>query len=327
MTSYTRRIQLTGGSTYIISLPSKWIKENRLEKGSELTIDETNGNLYLSHGSPEKAELTKKINIEGRVDLENFQRVLTSIYISDFDTLIIKSSQYIDQELRETIRKFSRLVMGVEIFEESSRTVVLQNVLDSASFPMSNAVRRMSLNVETMIGDVIKGIEDDDMRLLESVINRDDDVDRYQLYVYRAVNRRKAEDQNSIFLLIFSRILERIADHAVNISKIWSGSGVKDREIAKLVVRFLRDGSMLYNQAVEAFYARKFDPLNSIISKKSEFIDAKQDLMKHAGKSIDSFIITSISEEILRIALYSTDIAELAMDIILGANAEFTISS
>lgn len=327
MASYTRRIQLTGGSTYIISLPSKWIKDNRLEKGSELTIEETNGNLYLTHGSPEKAELVKKINIEGRVDLENFQRALTSIYISDFDTLIIKSSQYIDQQLRETVRKFSRLVMGVEIFEESSRTIVLQNVLDSTSFPMSNAVRRMSLNVETMIGDVVKGIEDNDLKLLESVINRDDDVDRYQLYVYRAVNRKKAEDNNSIFLLIFSRILERIADHAVNICKIWTNSDVQNREIAAPVSQFLNQAGALYNFAVEAFYARKFDPLNSVISRKSEFIEAKQELLKHAGKSKESFIITSISEEILRIALYATDVAELAMDIILGGNVEFTINS
>lgn len=327
MASYTRRIQLTGGSTYIISLPSKWIKDNRLEKGSELTIEETNGSLFLTHGSPEKSELVKKINVEGKVDLENFQRALTSIYISDFDTLMIKSSQYIDQQLRETVRKFSRLVMGVEIFEESSRTIVLQNVLDPASFPMANAVRRMSLNVETMIGDVIKGIEDNDMGLLESVISRDDDVDRYQLYVYRAVNRRKAENENSIFFLIFSRILERIADHAVNISKIWSSTGVKNKEVANMISQFLRQGSLLYNQAVEAFYSKKFEPLNSIISKKTEFMNAKQELLKSVGKSTDSFITASISEEILRIALYSTDMAELAMDIILGGNTEFTISS
>lgn len=327
MASYTRRIQLTGGSTYIISLPSKWIKDNRLEKGSELTIEETNGNLFLSHGSQEKTELVKKINVEGKVDLENFQRALTSIYISDFDTLMIKSSQYIDQQLRETVRKFSRLVMGVEIFEESSRTIILQNVLDPASFPMSNAVRRMSLNVETMIGDVIKGIDDNDLGLMESVINRDDDVDRYQLYVYRAVNRRKSENENSIFFLIFSRILERIADHAVNICKIWSSAGISDTPISKKISEFLKQSSILYNQAVEAFYARKFDPLNTIISRKSEFTQAKQELLKAAGKSQHSYLVASISEEILRIALYSTDMAELAMDIILGGQSEFTISS
>ncbi len=324
MSSYTRRIQLTGGSTFIISLPSKWIKENRLEKGSELTIEDTNGSLLLSHGEQAKTELIKKINIDPKVDLENFQRVLTSVYISDFDSLIIKSSQYIDHPLRETVKKFSRLVMGVEIFEESSRTIVLQNVIDTDAFPMSNAVRRMSLNVETMIGDVIKGMEENDRRLLESVISRDDDVDRYQLYVYRVVNRGKAENENSIFFLIFSRILERIADHAVNICKLWLSGEDGSGESAKSLAGFLRESSKLYNEAVEAFYARKFEPLNGIISRKPEFRNLKQELLKAEGESSTT---SSISEEVLRIALYSTDIAELAMDIILGGHSEFTVSS
>lgn len=324
MSSYTRRIQLTGGSTYIISLPSKWIKENRLEKGSELTIDESNGSLLLSHGEQEKAELVKKINIDPKVDLENFQRVLTSVYISGFDSLIIQSSQYIDHPLRETVKKFSRLVMGVEIFEESSRTIVLQNVLDPASFPMANAVRRMSLNVETMIGDVVKGIEENDRKLLESVIIRDDDVDRYMLYVYRVVNRGKADNQNSIFFLIFSRILERIADHAVNICKLWLSAEENKSNVAKPIADFMRKSSGLYNEAVESYYGRKFEPLNGIISRKPEFMEMKQELIKLEG---ESGITSSISEEILRIALYSTDIAELAMDIILDGHSEFTVKS
>lgn len=324
MSSYTRRIQLTGGSTYIISLPSKWIRENRLEKGSELTIDDSNGNLVLSHGDQARTELVRQINIEGKVDLDNFERVLTSAYISDFDSLKIKSANYIDHQLRETVKKFSRLVMGIEIFEESSRTIVLQNVLDPVSFPMANAVRRMSLNVETMIGDVAKGLEEDDKQLLESVISRDDDVDRYELYVYRVVNRRKAENENSIFFLIFSRILERIADHAVNISKHWLSNENNSGGRGKSVAGFLREAGKLYNQAVEAFYARKFDPLNGIISRKPEFITMKHDLI---GEEKESSTISAVSEEILRIALYSTDLAELAMDIILSGHNEFTVKS
>lgn len=324
MSSYTRRIQLTGGSTYIISLPSKWIRENRLEKGSELTIDDTNGNLVLSHGDQAKSELVKQINIESKVDLDNFQRVLTSAYISDFDSLVIKSSQYIDHQLRETVKKFSRLVMGVEIFEESSRTIVLQNVLEPASFPMANAVRRMSLNVETMILDVIKGIEENDTKLLESVVSRDDDVDRYELYVYRVVNRRKTENEYSIFYLIFSRILERIADHAVNICKQWASGKDNTEESAKSISNYLTEASKLYNEAVESYYAKRFEPLNGIISRKPDFISMKHELI---GEEKESSTVSSISEEILRIALYSTDIAELAMDLILGGHTEFTVRS
>ena len=35
-----RRLQVTGGSTYIVSLPKKWVTKNQLKKGSSLLISE-----------------------------------------------------------------------------------------------------------------------------------------------------------------------------------------------------------------------------------------------------------------------------------------------
>ena len=152
-------------------------------------------------------------------------------------------------------------------------------------------------------------------------------VDRYQLYVYRMVNRRKNEAENSIFYLIFSRILERIADHAVNICKIWI-SGEHGQEGPKdAMVEFMKKATALYNSSVEAFYSKKFEILNSIISRKPEFIGEKQALMESSAESGFMHYLSSISEEALRVALYATDIAELAMDIILGNKMDFTIYS
>ena len=45
--SSVRKIQLTGGSTYIVSLPSKWVKKNNLVRSSEIKIDEEKDKLIL----------------------------------------------------------------------------------------------------------------------------------------------------------------------------------------------------------------------------------------------------------------------------------------
>ena len=39
----TRKIQFTGGSTYIISLPKNWIAQNQLKKGSFIRLHEEEG--------------------------------------------------------------------------------------------------------------------------------------------------------------------------------------------------------------------------------------------------------------------------------------------
>lgn len=325
MATYTRRVQLTGGSTYIVSLPSKWVKEANITKGSEILIEDTQGILTLTHTGSKQRENSKVLNVSGKPNEEYFQRILTSLYISGFDTLTVKSSSYLDSDTVGAISRFSRLVMGVEIFDQSSKSIILQNVLDSKSFPLSNAVRRMSLNVRTMIEDTISGIKDSDADLLDSVVGRDDDVDRYQLYVYREVQGGENDQENSVFYLIFSRILERIADHAVNICRIWKGrDGIRQEESSQLV-HFLSEAGRMYNDAVDAFYARRFEILDSIIGKKPNVVAGKSEILKSVTGEGSAYTLIPASEEVVRIGLYATDIAELAMDMIVASRQEFSI--
>jgi phosphate uptake regulator len=323
--SYVRKIQVTGGSTYIVSLPSKWVRQAGIGKGDNVKIDESETSLVISKGDQKPKEVVKSLTLKSAIDRELLLRALTSIYISNFDTLTIKSQNYMNQQMRDTIKHFTRLVMGIEIFEESSKTVVLQNVLDFNSFPVPTAVRRMALNVKAMLEDTMNGIASDDSSLLENVINRDDEVDRYQLYVYREASSGEETDNDTIYYLIFSRILERIADHSVNICKIWINRPDKEIKARDEIVSFLDLSLSMYNSAVEGFYSSRFERLNEIISGKGVVNRAKENIVKGSGNQSSSFVALSCAEECSRIGLYATDIAELAMDLILNKNPDNTI--
>ncbi|KJE48923.1 MULTISPECIES: phosphate uptake regulator PhoU [Acidiplasma] len=321
--SSVRKIQLTGGSTYIVSLPSKWVKNNHLTRGSEVKIEESKDRLVLYNSSDVKTEIDKVLNI-GQIDTKSLQRALISIYISGFDTLTIRSSNYISDEIRDTIKKFSKLVIGIEIFEEDSKKVVLQNVLNSNSYPIYNSIKRMSLNVESMISDVISGISSNDYGLLKSVVSRDDEIDRFQWYIYREVKARSCEDGNSIYYLLLSRILERIADHAVNLCNIWTKKNNSSKTAINKVIEFLNFCLELYKKAISLYYSKKYAGLNDIICMKKTINGYKNELL---NISLDSDIetISFTSEEITRIGFYSTDIAELAMDMILSSSNEMDL--
>ena len=325
MASYVRKIQVTGGSTYIVSLPSKWVKLAGIGKGDNIKIEESDTALVISKGDQKPKEVVKSLTLKSALDREILLRALTSIYISNFDTLTIKSQTYINQQTRDTIKHFTRLVMGIEIFEESSKTVVLQNVLDFSSFPVPTAVRRMALNVKAMLEDTINGIASNDTSLLDNVINRDDEVDRYQLYVYREASSGEETENDTIYFLIFSRILERIADHSVNICKIWNSSQDNEVKARDEIVSFLGLSLNMYNSAVEGFYSSRFERLNEIISGKGIVNRAKENIVKGSGNEKPSFVALSCAEECSRIGLYATDIAELAMDLLLNKNPDNTI--
>jgi phosphate uptake regulator len=314
-----RKIQLTGGSTYIVSLPSKWVKSNNLQQSSEVKIEESQNKLVLYGNADVKTEIEKHLILNSKMDSKSMQRALISLYISGYDTLVITSPYYISDETRESIKKFSKLVIGIEIFEEDSKKIVLQNVLNSSSYPIYNSIKRMSLNVESMIYDTIKGINDIDNDLLKNVIERDDEIDRFQWYIYREVKGKSCEDPNSIYYLIISRILERMAD----ICKIWLQKSDVDTPYKK-VVENLSFSLDLFKKGMALFYSKKYNGLNDIISFKKTIMNQKMELLD-LGKSSDIATISFSSEEISRIALYSTDIAELAMDMVLSMQNEVAL--
>ncbi|MGP6239300.1 PhoU domain-containing protein [Cuniculiplasma sp. SKW4] len=311
MTIESRRVQLTGGSTFIVSLPQEWIRKNGMGKGSLVSMDINGDNLTIYPGEEKKKEVVRTMEINSSVSDDFLQRSMISIYISGFDTLIIKSSTYLSQGVKDIVKKFTRLVMGVEIFEESSRSIVLQNVLDSNSFPLSNALKRMIMNVQNMFQDTIKAVESNEPELIENIISRDDEVDRYHFYIMKEIGSHSVEGGELTFYLIFSRILERIADHSVNICILLKNGEISSGEKRKMITDFMNFTNELLQKSTTAFMGADLQTLNEIVNSKREIGRIKA---KMSDKRFNDVTVSSITEEISRIGLYSTDIAEITMD-------------
>ncbi len=90
------------------------------------------------------------------------------------------------------------------------------------------------------------------------------------------------------------------------------------------VIEFLNFCLELYKKAISLYYSKKYAGLNDIICMKKTINGYKNELL---NISLDSDIetISFTSEEITRIGFYSTDIAELAMDMILSSSNEMDL--
>lgn len=308
-----RKIQVTGGSTYIISLPHTWIENNGLGKGSQVFISEQGKNLELSSANISSRERVKSMNISNSSDRAKIQRALVSLYISNFDILTIRSREYLDQSSRDFISTVARSLMGTEIVEETANTIVLQNVLNGETFSMENAIRRMILVVDTMVQDTLKGLQESSAELMGNVIRRDDDVDRYHWYIYRETMETRNVASEKIFYFTLSRILERIADHAVNICSIFLGRSIRS-EIDKNLISLLRTALDMFQKSTKIFFSDDIDSMNDLVEMKELVRNQVKSISDELLKKRESGFISLEIEEISRIALYSTDIAELAMD-------------
>jgi phosphate uptake regulator len=223
----TRKVQVTGGSTYTVSIPKGWATENGVSAGSKVEFYPEGDSLFLTPRTGEE-------RTEGTLDIsdlagEELRRAVMTMYVSGFDIIALESGR-ISTEQRRTIREATQGLVGLEVLEETRDRVVIRDLLDSSELSIHNAVTRMRLIALSMLEDAVAALVEDDQDLASDVIQRDDDVDRLWLVVsriFRATIRtpKAAEELGVPREVCFdyhsaARQLERIADHATKIAHL-----------------------------------------------------------------------------------------------------------
>ena len=223
----TRKVQVTGGSTYTVSLPKDWATANDVSAGSVVEFHSEEDVLLLSP-KRENDRVEGSTDIDG-LDDDRLKRVVMTMYVSGFDVINFEASR-VTASQRRTIRNATQGLVGLEVIEETGERVVLQDLLDSSELSVHNAITRMQLVSLTMLSDAVTALLEDDDELAHDVIERDDDVDRLWYMVsrvFRTVLRNPAAateigfPRETVFDYQSSaRQLERIADHATKIATI-----------------------------------------------------------------------------------------------------------
>ena len=247
----TRKVQVTGGSTYTVSLPKTWATDNGVSGGSVVEFHpEDDALLLMPRREEEKSEGSLDITgLEG----EQLTRAVITMYVSGFDIITLETTR-VTAAQRRNIRRAAQGLVGLEVIGETSERVQLQDLLDSSELSMHNAITRMRLVATTMLGDAVTALVEDDDDLAMDVVQRDDDVDRLWAMVSRVFRsvlrdpRAAAEiglDRETCFDYHSSaRQLERIADHATKIANHSRDLGAVPEEAAEA----LQD---LYEEAIE----------------------------------------------------------------------------
>jgi phosphate uptake regulator len=246
----TRKVQVTGGSTYTVSLPKDWATENDVSAGSVVEFHSEEDILLLSPQREEERE-EGVLSIDG-LEGDQLTRAVMTMYVSGFDVIRFEASR-VTASQRRTIREATQGLVGLEVIEETGDRVVLQDLLDSSELSVHNAITRMRLVALTMLADAVTALVEDDDELSHDVMERDDDVDRLYYMVsrvFRTVLRNPAAateigfPRETVFDYQSSaRQLERIADHATKIAAISLEVGAVDAEVSE-GLRDLQDAAV-----------------------------------------------------------------------------------
>jgi len=330
-TKQTRKIQLSGGSTYIISLPKNWIEELKIKVGENITIvKNSNQSLTLFPREQEDRKNTTAVIYSSQKDSgDSVKRKIIAAYLAGYKTIQIKTNgMKISSEHSRSVRELVRLSMiGTEIVESSSEAMTIQILTRLPELSFETALKRMYLMATNMVKESIESLEEADTSHADAVVNMDDEVDRFGLYMRRNLvlavgNENILQDMGLKkpsdcleYRTIVSKI-ERIGDHASLIAKRIKFIEEKIDPKIMIKIKKLSEKSLeVFEEAITAVQNHDFQKGENVAEKVGKVIEEEKEIMSRIKeREKNSTIIKFVLEDLRRIAEYSSDIAEVAID-------------
>ncbi len=339
-TSYeSRRVQVTGSGTYIISLPRRWVKMHNISKGSEVYIE------YLPDDSlriipRHKRVLTPRrasIFVNESTDFGFLIRELISYYVMGFDIIFLEFGKSIQDyyNVLNMIKEFiDRRMIGVEVVEETSTSLVLQCLTENTAMPVEASLKRMVRTVDYMLLDVMESLQEVKHTVLRNVVERDDIVDRFYLFVVRQLNAVMLGILNpstiglssyieAASLRIAAKFIERVGDHAQVIARdmLRTPSRVPECCITK-VRKFLNIARDLFLGSTKALFRYDSNSAHKVIDKALKVRGFEDEVLRGMVECVEEvdqvLLLKRLTESTRRIIEYSADISELTINLCIA---------
>ncbi|EGP94472.1 MAG: phosphate uptake regulator PhoU [Nitrosarchaeum sp.] len=330
----TRKIQFTGKSSYIVSLPKQWVMDLGLKQGDQIRMvrkDSSTLEIY-----PPKFETRSQKKEDATIEIENEEtfaivRKLISLYFLGYKTINIKpKSGRLNPNQRNAVKEaVKRMLMGSEIISDSSSGITIQVLVNLLELSVDGAIKRMIHLAKSMSNDAILAMSENNLELAHEVINTDDEVDRFGFYIIRQLKIaiqnehmlkemgfKNARDCLGYRLVV--KNIERTGDHAVLIANdiIEFKKPVK-KDIVEKIQDMNEFALSVLDDSCLALFKEDYVQAEKTIEKTSEIVKYEKKV-RDASKSLkddeEIYRIRRMTENIRRISEYASDIAEIVLN-------------
>jgi phosphate uptake regulator len=226
----TRKVQLSGGTTYTVSLPKSWANEQGVESGSVLALHRNgDGTLLVEPTADRETEertATVDVGTDDETALRHRIRAAHTVGVDTF-TLVDRTGHPDDR--RQVVEDAIRDLSGFEVLESSETRIRLTSLIDAENVDVRKSTLRLQLVMLSMHRDAVTAAVEDDRELARRVVRRDDEADKLLAMVTRYFRRSLSDlsevekldrTRDELFEYYYTaRQLERVADHAEKIAE------------------------------------------------------------------------------------------------------------
>jgi phosphate uptake regulator len=328
-----RRVQVTGGNSFVVSLPKTWVKDVGLKaKDAVAVITQADSSLMIVPRRDIREASKSEATIEAGPgsDKDSLLRQFISYYLAGYDIIRLSTGRT-DSSLKNYVREgIRRKLVGVEIIEESSTGLLTQCLSGYLDLPLKKALERMSIIASGMLTDAVGVLQGRGKDLGEEVIQRDDEVDRFYHFILRQLNiavrdRSVIQDiglsspRDCLGYRLAAKSAERVGDHATTIAaqaenlQAMPDGAVKKVDEMTAISRKVFEGSIAALLRLDAKLAEDAITRTREVIRLEEKLSGEILVPRMSGAQVAS--IKLMLEAIRRVAEYGADISEIAIDL------------
>ncbi len=338
-----RKLQLAGGSTYLVSLPKRWVLSAGLKAGDTVFLETIrDGSVSIRPHAGDRIEARRKIfNVREEESRDHLLRKLVGAYVGGFGLIEVRFPPANAAFTRRVAREFCRLVIGPEVIEETKNALVIQDLSDATDLSIDKCLRRMQLTVRAMIEDSVGALRNSDPQLAHDVELRGQDVNRlywmiakqYHLSQAHPVhNGSNGSDTSTVAVtgyLLIARHLERIGRHAMRIAGNFpalSQEKAMDPKLVKDIDEARQSLVSLLDKAFSALVTRNITLANEAIDARLAHDKLIESLVHRVAtkRGEELLALGNVVDSLGRAAGYTSEIAEQGIDIAVMTDPEAT---
>jgi phosphate uptake regulator len=328
-----RRVQVTGGASFVVTLPKEWAEGQKIRKNDPVGMTvQPDGTLLISKNTTDEIiPQIKEIDCNTIGDPAFLFRLLIGTYIMGFNVIRLTSKPGFPPFVRSVVRDFTQMTIGQEVVEETETVIAIKDLLNPVEMPFDNTIKRMFVIVKNMHKDAITALENQNKTLAEDVVKRDIDADRLNWLIARQTNMIMLNSSLSrkmgiapdmaMHYYILSRIIERVGDHAVRIAE--HAIPIMEASLDKKTLAIIKKASTMsleiFDRSIVSFFNLDLKEANRNIESIAvlESLCGDINTIELKQNTPVAISLNYISESIRRSGEYAGDISETVINLLV----------
>ncbi|MFC4246886.1 PhoU domain-containing protein [Natribaculum luteum] len=332
----TRKVQLSGGTTYTVSLPKSWAREHGIKAGSVLSLH-PNGDASLlveAAAGCDTADRTTSIDVATDSDDAIRQRI-HAVHAVGFDSVTLVDTTGHPEGRRKLIERTLSELSGFELLEATDTRIRLTNLIDAENVDVRKSTLRLRLVMLAMHRDAVTAVIEGDEELARRVIERDGEADKLFAMITRHFRRsltdlREVEKlewgRDDLFEYYYAaRQFERIADHAEKIAEftLEPDASIRDAYADRISALGTSSRQVVDDAADAILTDAGIEAANEALAGRDQLMnrleDLDRDLYDHDVPG-EAYVLGLLLDSLRRTAEYGANVAEIALQQITRRN-------